>query len=75
MPNPSNGLFNVLIKADALKNKSAVIEIFDAGGRLVQTLEASSTNTLVDMRSFAKGLYHLNVKSDSVVYRQKIAIQ
>ncbi len=75
MPNPSNGLFNVLIKADALKNKPAVIEIFDAGGRLVQTLQAASTNTLVDMRSYAKGLYHLNIKSDNIIYRQKIAIQ
>lgn len=74
VPNPSTGLFSINIHSEWLKNKHAFIEIMDAGGRLVYTQTATSISTLVDLRRFAKGLYHIHVKSDTVIFRQKVAI-
>jgi PKD repeat protein len=74
IPNPSNGIFKVLIPAEALKNKGAVIEIFDAGGRLIHSVAAEGYLTLVDMSSFAKGFYQLNVKTSEREFRNKIIL-
>jgi PKD repeat protein len=74
MPNPSNGLFQVMLAPSLLRNKLSVIEIMDAEGRLIYSQPAISANTQVDIRKFAKGIYHIQVKSDATVFRQKIAL-
>jgi hypothetical protein len=57
-----------------VKSKSSYIEIIDAGGRLVYAVQATTVNTFIDLRKFAKGLYHIHVKSDNAVFRQKVSI-
>jgi hypothetical protein len=51
-----------------------VIEICDMSGRVVQTVAATGSTTVIETASLAPGLYLVNVRSASGVSTQKLTI-
>lgn len=59
-PNPTNGLVNVTL-APGLNN--CTIEIYDITGRLVKSTLINQSQSNIDLKDFANGLYTYKVKS------------
>jgi hypothetical protein len=59
-PNPTNGLVNVTL-APGLNN--CTIEVYDVTGKLVKSTQINQTQSTLDLKDFANGLYTYKVKS------------
>ena len=72
-PNPTSDVLNITI--EEFKNKS--ISIIDLKGNLLFNQSLNSINTTIEIDSFAKGTYILNVVdgSNSVLNSQRIVIE
>ncbi|MBI1307521.1 MAG: DUF5011 domain-containing protein [Bacteroidetes bacterium] len=75
-PNPSEGIFNVLV--DLPTSESVTIQIYDVVGNLVQnvttqTMQSGSFN--VDMSSNSSGVYFVKMMVADKVYNQRIIIK
>ncbi|MEO0079908.1 MAG: M14 family zinc carboxypeptidase [candidate division WOR-3 bacterium] len=64
IPNPASGLVRFLL--DAPPDRSMPIFIFDAGGRLVQTIPARSTVAAWDTRAAPAGVYFCRFQNAQV---------
>ncbi len=65
-PNPSNNELNIQINSD--KNSTANLSITDLTGKIVYSENISITDLYtqkIDISSFGKGMYFLNLKNDS----------
>ncbi len=72
-PNPTRGIFNVSVA----KPGNYQLEVFDINGKIVTTAAIHAFDksaAVIDMTSFAKGVYTISVKSDVEVIRQRITI-
>jgi hypothetical protein len=58
-PNPNNGEF--IVKSN---KHISVIKITDVFGKVVQVLQPSGLDILVDIQGQAKGMYFVNVMTD-----------
>ena len=76
-PNPTHGILNIGITTQ-MQNEDMVINISNAAGVVVEQLKKSSNaSTLiqVDMRSFSKGTYFIQVKTNSATSVQGVVLQ
>ena len=75
-PNPTNGLFDL-----TLSNVDKVdgdINVYDMTGRRVYTQKVEATgfyNTSIDLSSFAKGLYTVQVRTEKGVASKNISVE
>lgn len=68
-PNPSeNGLFSI----ENIKRETLIIEVFDQVGRRVISIKDNKDLIELDLSNQKKGLYHLQLFTDSKVYYQKL---
>jgi hypothetical protein len=70
-PNPSSGIFN--IKTNNLSNSKLLIH--DMAGRITLQKELSSNIESVNLKSYAKGIYLLELVNKKGTIRKKIEIQ
>ncbi len=76
-PNPTNGFLNIEL-SEAIKKESKVINISNAAGIVVNQLKlGSNANPIfkVDLSSYPKGIYFVQVKTASTNSTQKIVLQ
>lgn len=77
-PNPSSDIFNININLSNNKSK-VVITVFDVIGKSVysETINDQSTqiNKTIDLTSFSKGMYLLNILLDDKVLSKKLIKQ
>ncbi|MEO5569931.1 MAG: S8 family serine peptidase [Bacteroidia bacterium] len=74
-PNPSSGIFNLMIQSP--KEEKFNISITDMNGRIVSSREiavAGLYSSKIDLKSYAKGIYSVAVKSNERVYRTRVVI-
>ena len=69
-PNPSSGVYH-LVNTD---NHALTIEVMNAMGQLI-VVKTTKDDTLVDLTSFANGIYYLRVYSDNHVALQTTLIK
>jgi photosystem II stability/assembly factor-like uncharacterized protein len=73
-PNPSNGLYQLLIRS--IDKDDITIEIIDVGGRLVYNNTNNSfigeATMAIDISQFSKGIYNLNIKNSKGNASKKI---
>ncbi|MGB3946486.1 MAG: T9SS type A sorting domain-containing protein [Bacteroidia bacterium] len=73
-PNPSNGLYQLLIKS--IEKDDISIEIIDTRGRQVYLNNVDSfigeINTNIDISTYSKGIYNLNIKNSKGNASKKI---
>ncbi|MDR2238749.1 MAG: M12 family metallo-peptidase [Chryseobacterium sp.] len=70
-PNPSNGRFSVLMK----KNTPTDVQIFDMGGRLIQTQSGITNDSKIDLTGFAKGNYIMVFNVNGKKVAKKVIIK
>ena len=73
-PNPSNGLFNLML--DNPNEEKITISITDVLGREIKTFNqgnTSSVNTLIDISSFAQGVYNMTISVGEKQYNIKLS--
>jgi hypothetical protein len=73
-PNPSNGQFTV--STPSLQT-DATLEVYSTDGRLVyqQTIPSTATETTIDLRHPAAGLYQVRVIEGQVVQNLKVIVE
>lgn len=71
-PNPNTGNFTIEIENPS---KDASIEIFNLMGKLIKTVETSSSKSIyeIDLNS-ADGIYLVKVKNNGVVWNKKVLV-
>ena len=76
-PNPSNGIFNLIISGK--KNDDATIRIFDINAKLKfaekLNLGSGSVNKPIDLTTSPKGIYLLKYETDGNMITRKVIIQ
>ena len=76
-PNPTEGYINVRLSLPQTGN--AILNIYDLNSQLLTTKHLNvGVNDPVfqlDLTSFAKGMYFLQIHTDSEIFTQKIAVQ
>ena len=74
-PNPSSDIFNLSIKLTNTK-KNIVITVYDLIGKVVYTEflknMSGQVNQSINLNSFGKGMYLLNVQLDDVMLSKKL---
>ena len=72
-PNPSNGIFNILINGDKTDNYDFIL--YDIKGRKIfEERDQSSGNFSINRPTLLSGIYTLNIFSDSDFYSEKVII-
>lgn len=76
-PNPSNGIFKII--TTGLENSNANIVIRDINGRIVYdksilTVETKFENT-IDISNNLKGLYFINITTNSISFNKRILLK
>lgn len=77
-PNPANGQFNIMLDNASESNESFNITVMNMNGQVVfQTTSTSLTyqSMTIDITSFDRGIYLLNVVSDNTQLSQKLMYQ
>jgi hypothetical protein len=69
-PNPSNGIVNVTFE----NNKTREITVRDISGKVILN-EKINSNTEIDFNKFGKGIYLLDINSDTHIVTEKVTIQ
>ena len=75
-PNPSNGLFKLSIETPAQENFNMTVR--DAQGRSVYTANFDVNGTYrndLDFTSFAKGVYYMQIQTETGSTVEKLIIQ
>lgn len=77
-PNPSNGIFNVVI--DNFVGDQILVQVFNELGALVYNDQVAGNNDLyyqqeIDLSGFAKGIYTLKVVSDDQMDTKRIVLR
>lgn len=70
-PNPSNGLFTALFDF----NGSKQIMILDETGRMIMTLVTENQSQVIDLSTYAKGIYFVKLSSGLITKNLKIVVQ
>ncbi len=73
-PNPTTGIANLHLNADS--KSAAIITVMDLKGSLVltQELSAGSMDATLDLTSFPKGMYIINVNQGEHKFSEKIVV-
>ena len=69
-PNPSNGEFNI---ADS-SNELSDLTVKDIAGKIVIS-KVFSSNTIINLNNYAKGVYVVDIKNKKGIFTQKIFLQ
>lgn len=67
-PNPTNGLLNILTTSSELKT----IRLVDVTGRVILEVEEVNQIFSLDLSTYSKGVYYMNVKSANGILTKKI---
>jgi len=69
-PNPSNGEFNIAASSNELSD----LTVKDITGKIVIS-KVFSSNTIVNLNNYAKGVYVVEIKNKKGIFTQKIFLQ
>ena len=71
-PNPTEGIFSLIIENDMMSK----VNIFDASGRLVKSVINNNheSETKIDLAHFADGIYSIEIYTNQGIIRKKVAL-
>ena len=70
-PNPTNGVFTIELDG----NVKYDVTISNVLGQTVYTTSITSMNTTIDLSSFEKGIYTIELKNNSGTYTEKVIVE
>ncbi|MAW21196.1 MAG: hypothetical protein CMD16_02225 [Flavobacteriales bacterium] len=69
-PNPSNGIFTISLD----ENKKYDIIVNNMLGQTVYSSSINTSSTIVDLTSFDKGIYTIELKNNNTTYTEKVVV-
>ena len=72
-PNPSADQVTVLFNTG--NNEHADLKISDPQGRIVFEKTVSGTSSMIDVSTFAKGIYTVEISSNDAVAKKKLVVE
>lgn len=74
-PNPSIGLFNIVVSKE-LADQNIAFSVYDLSGNRLYSMESktSTRNIILDLSGFAPGMYYLRVQTAYNDYYQKLIV-
>ena len=69
-PNPSNGIFTISLDED----KKYDIIVNNMLGQTVYSSSINTSSTIVDLTSFDKGIYTIELKNNNTTYTEKVVV-
>lgn len=72
-PNPSTGVFELIIKERTIKD--AQLQIYNFTGSLLYSDIIAEEKKVIDMNTFAKGIYLVNINTNENNYARRIIIE
>ena len=70
-PNPTNGIFFIELGKVAKYN----VKVNDVLGQTVLSTVINGLNTTIDLSSFAKGIYTVELKDENKIYTEKVIVE
>ena len=70
-PNPSRGVFSILFH----KNERYDIRINNVLGQTIYTVNTSAMETIIDLSSFEKGIYTIEVRNINKIFTEKVIVE
>jgi len=70
-PNPTNGVFTIELNGNA-KYEVTVNNVL---GQTVYATSVTSMNTTIDLSSFEKGIYTIELKNSKITYTEKVIVE
>ena len=70
-PNPTNGIF--VIELDAISKYD--VRVYNVLGQTVYTTSTNAMSTTVDLSSFDKGIYTVELKDENTIYTEKVIVE
>ncbi|MEQ8925944.1 MAG: PKD domain-containing protein, partial [Fulvivirga sp.] len=70
-PNPANTQLNLQVSEDLV---GTTLRVYDNFGKMVLDRNISQTELSIDTRDYASGMYHIQIMSDSKIYRERVII-
>ncbi|MBI1305314.1 MAG: T9SS type A sorting domain-containing protein, partial [Bacteroidetes bacterium] len=70
-PNPNKGLFTVKVENP---QNGMIINIMDATGKIIRTLEAEGASTSIDLSDAAAGVYFVQMTNGNQASVQRVTI-
>jgi len=70
-PNPTNGVFAIELD----DNTKYVVAINNVLGQTVYSTTTNGMNTHIDLSSFDKGVYTVELKNKNAIYTEKVIVQ
>ncbi len=70
-PNPSNGVFVIELEKTAKYD----VRLYNVLGQTVLATSISTMNTTIDLSSFDKGIYTVELKDENTIYTEKVIVE
>jgi hypothetical protein len=70
-PNPTNGLFTIELDG----NSKYVVSVRNVLGQIVFSTTTNGMNTNVDLSTFDKGIYTVELKDNNAIYTEKVIVE
>ena len=70
-PNPSNGVFVIELEKTAKYD----VRVYNVLGQTVYTTSTNAMNTTIDLSSFDKGIYTVELKDENTIYTEKVIVE
>jgi hypothetical protein len=70
-PNPTNGVFTIELDA----SEKYDVTVNNVLGQIVYTTSTTSMNTTIDLSSFEKGIYTIELKNNRSTYTEKLIVE
>ena len=70
-PNPSNGVFVIELEKTAKYD----VRVYNVLGQTVLATSISTMNTTIDLSSFDKGIYTVELKDENTIYTEKVIVE
>ena len=71
-PNPTGGIFTVLLADNSFRQVNPSIEVFNGMGQKVFVAELSELRSEFDISGFPKGMYYIKISDGTVIHTEKI---
>ena len=70
-PNPTDGVFVIELE----ENSKYDVTVIDILGKTVFSTNTNGMNTSIDLSSFDKGIYTVELKDENAIYTEKIIVE
>jgi hypothetical protein len=74
-PNPSSGIFSIKLNSKNYNDALRFVKVYSTLGEEIYFYSGNATSYLLDLSSYPKGIYYIQVGDTKTTYNQKLIIK